>query len=581
MSIQRVFAFGMTAIAVAGWLAQVSAQCEPSWDVTLGNPGISAGYIQPMVAWNDGTGEKLYVGGSAENIGGNGLNDFLAQYDPVTDQWSRLGTGIATGGTNVFLTKLLPWDDGTGEKLYVVGQFGSAGGMASANSFAVWDGSNWSDVGAGFNQGVARVTYDMLPANLGDGEKLYLAGNWSEIGGVTVSGLAWYNGKSFGVWGTGDGIGIWGGFSPFVAALEMWDDGSGPAIYACGRFLGIDNASTRDVARYNVAEGKWESFGLPLLPTSVVNNMTSWAIFDDGTGDALYLGGQTFRVSGDPNVYVVAKWDGTTWTGVGQTLSGRVTDLQVWDDGNGPALYLSGTATFEVNYFAKLVGNTWVPAQNGVNNPPVEGNFSSAFGLYQWNNQLLVGGNFSQVGGLDPVTGVGKGTPIPARGLAALEFCGSQKNVVVADSFIAFRGQYLSGDLADTYESDDMYLKYRPGFTINSSEPPVWLIFDGSLSISDPTSLAITLEASTTTPGLLQSIEMFNWNSGEYELVDSRAAAFNTDSIVNVDLSGSISDFVQEGSGNIKARTGWRANGPVIVYPWTICIDQIVWTVGQ
>ena len=214
------------------------AQCEPTWDTTLGNPGITDGYIAPMVAWNDGNGEKLYVGGSATNIGGSGINDFLAQYDPETNTWARPGLGIGQGSTNAFLTKMMPWDDGTGEKLYVIGQFATAGGLTDANSFAAWDGKSWSGVGAGFTQAVARVTYDMLAADLGDGERLYLAGNWAEIGGETASGLAWFDGTQFGAWGTGDGIGIWGGFSPFVSALQLWDDGSGPAVYACGRFWG-------------------------------------------------------------------------------------------------------------------------------------------------------------------------------------------------------------------------------------------------------------------------------------------------------------------------------------------------------
>jgi hypothetical protein len=376
-----------------------------------------------MIEWNDGTGEKLYVGGSATNIGGNPLNDFLAQFNPATGVWSRLGTGIGQGTTNAFITRILPWDDGQGEKLYVVGQFATAGGLTSANSFAVWDGMNWSGVGAGFTQAVTRVTYDLLPADLGDGERLYLGGNWNQIGGQTVSGLAWYDGESFGVWGTGGGIGQHGGFSPFVNDLEEWEDGSGQAIYACGRFLGIDNAVSQNVCRYRASTAAWEAFGAPLTPINSSQGLTSFAVFDDGGGEAIYVAGGGFRVAGDPNVYLVAKWDGVSWTGIGQTLSGRATDLVVWDDGNGPALYVSGTATFEVNYFAKLVNGLWEPAESGVNNPPVDGNFSSAFGLYVWDDQLVVGGNFSQVGGLDPVSGAGSGTPLAARGIAALVGC--------------------------------------------------------------------------------------------------------------------------------------------------------------
>ena len=468
----------------------------------------------------------------------------------------------------------MPWDDGTGEKLYVIGQFATAGGLTDANSFAAWDGESWSGVGAGFTQAVARVTYDMLAADLGDGERLYLAGNWAEIGGETASGLAWFDGTQFGAWGTGDGIGIWGGFSPFVSALQLWDDGSGPAVYACGRFLGIDNASTRDVARYNVSTGAWESFGLPLAPTSTVNNMTSWAIFDDGTGEALYIGGQGFRVSGDPNIYLVAKWNGAEWKGVGQTLSGRVTDLEVWDDGSGPALYLSGTATFEVNYFAKLVNDKWIPAQSGVNNPPVTGNFASAFGLYVWNNKLLVGGNFTQVGGFDPVTGAGQGTPLPARGLAALESCIVE---VAIDSFEFTRGNYSSGTVADLASSDNSDVSGRRNSSDTVSR--VFLEVKGVSPTETPSSLKFTLEASVFARStVVQSIDLFNYDTATWEEVDSQPAAAFVDSTVMVSATGDLSRFVEDGTNCIEARC--RYESPSARQQFTANVDQVLWTIG-
>jgi hypothetical protein len=414
----------------------------------------------------------------------------------------------------------------------------------------------------------------MLPADLGAGERLYLCGNWPEIGGAAVGGLAWFDGQNFGAWGTGAGVLVWGGFNPFVESLEKWNDGNSDAIYACGRFLGIDNASTTNVARYDIAEGKWEAFGQALIPTSSVNNMTSWALFDDGSGEALYVGGQGFRISGNPNVYLVAKWDGNNWTGVGQTLSGRVTDLDVWDDGDGPALYLSGTATFEVNYFAKLVDNTWVPAASGVNNPAVDGGFASAFGLHVWNGALLVGGNFSRVGGFDEVTGVGEGDPIPARGLAALMPCVDR---IVADSYQVFRGFYVSGGLADTFESDDAYLKFNPGIVLFSTDAPVWLIFDGTLPGDSSSLLSVALEASANTPGLTQTVEMFNWQAAAYEVVGSQSTGLN-DTHQLIDVSGN-SDFVEPVTGAVRTRIGWRPSGIVFLFPWTVCIDQVNWFV--
>lgn len=436
---------GAAAMAImCGVAFGAAAQCEPHWDTTLGNPGITGGYVGPMMTWDDGNGVKLYVGGSATGIGGSAANKYLARYNPATGAWSRLGSGIQEGTTNAFLTRMRAWDDGTGEKLYVAGQFSGAGNVPGTNSLAVWDGEAWHSVGAGFTQADVRVTYDMLPLDLGQGEKLYLAGNFAFIGEAPAHGLAWYNGSSFGVWG--NGIGLPQGVNAFVGALMDWDDGSGRAIYACGRFTSIDGVTATNVARYDVAAGAWESFGQRLVPDSAFNNMTSWAVFDDGSGAALYVGGQQFRVGGTGQKYNVAKWNGTTWTGVGtgQTISGRVSDLAVWDDGDGPALYMCGTATYEVNYFAKLVAGQWVPVLgSGVNNPAIDGSFASGFGLLAWDDRLIVGGNFSAVGGFDPVSGVGSGTPMPAKGLAAVIGC--EPPACAAD----YNGEPDAGDIID------------------------------------------------------------------------------------------------------------------------------------
>ncbi len=422
-------------LMMLGLAGSASAQCDPSWDTTLGNPGITSGYIQPMTEWDDGTGAKLYVGGSAVDYGGLAAIDYLGVYNPADGTWSRPGLGIGQGSTNAFLTKMLPWDDGDGEKLYVIGQFNFAGGSDAGNSFARWDGTDWEGVGAGFTQATVRASYDLLPADIGDGERLYVCGSqWGTIGGVTANGLASFDGATFHQWG--NGLGVQGTFNPFAAAMADWDDGSGRAIYVCGRFDSVDGVAARNVARFNVASGQWESFGQSLVPVSSLQNMTTFEIFDDGTGPALYVAGTGFRINGGGPIYLAAKWDGTSWTGIGQTVSGRITDLEVFDDGNGPALYASGTAFFEVGYFAKLEAGLWQPVLgSGVNNPPVNGNFASAFGLYAWGDQLLVGGNFTQVGGQDPSTGVGSGTPLPARGLAAVVACSDACTGDFADDF--------------------------------------------------------------------------------------------------------------------------------------------------
>jgi subtilisin family serine protease len=180
--------------------------------------------------------------------------------------------------------------------------------------------------------------------------------------------------------------------------------------------------------------------------------------------------------------------------------------------------------------------------------------------------------DFGQTGA-DNVYGSGR-VDVYAAVQAALDLADT---VVEADSLNVFRGMQTAGDLSDASESDDTYLKFRPGITLGVGEPPVWLIFDATLPNDSPSSLTVTLEASANTGGLQQEIEMYNWNTTSYEQVDAQNAGL-TDTVVNVDVSAGISDYVQSGTGAVRTRVGWRAVGPIAVFPWTICVDQIVWT---
>jgi hypothetical protein len=68
------------------------------------------------------------------------------------------------------------------------------------------------------------------------------------------------------------------------------------------------------------------------------------ASFDDGSGagPALYAGGPFSTAGGSPANYI-ARWNGTTWTSLGTENVGSVNALAVYDDGSGPALYIGGT----------------------------------------------------------------------------------------------------------------------------------------------------------------------------------------------------------------------------------------------
>ena len=62
-------------------------------------------------------------------------------------------------------------------------------------------------------------------------------------------------------------------------------------------------------------------------------------IFDDGSGPALYAGGRFITPS-----FRIARWDGTTWSPLGTGTNAIVVALSLFDDGSGPALFAGGSS---------------------------------------------------------------------------------------------------------------------------------------------------------------------------------------------------------------------------------------------
>ena len=96
-------------------------------------------------------------------------------------------------------------------------------------------------------------------------------------------------------------------------------------------------------------------------------NTGSLVVFDDGSGPALYAGG-LFATAGGVPANSVAKWDGSSWSGLGSGIpGGTVQALAVFDDGggSGPALFAAGAFTNagggSANRIAKWDGASWGP----------------------------------------------------------------------------------------------------------------------------------------------------------------------------------------------------------------------------
>jgi len=198
----------------------------------------------------------------------------------------------------------------------------------------------------------------VLDDGQGGGPALYAAGLFNMAGGVTVNRIAKWNGTAWSPLGTG----LAGGGTPWVYAMTVFDDGhgGGPALYVGGNFTTAGGVSANRIAKWNGTS--WSPLGEGL--NSQVFALT---VFDDGSGGgpALYAGGR-FTTAGGGSANYIAKWNGTSWSPLGSGVNFDVMALTVFDDGQGggPALYAGGFFTIaggvpSTNRIAKWNGSSW------------------------------------------------------------------------------------------------------------------------------------------------------------------------------------------------------------------------------
>jgi photosystem II stability/assembly factor-like uncharacterized protein len=144
--------------------------------------------------------------------------------------------------------------------------------------------------------------------------------------------------------------------------------------------------------------------------------------------------------------------------------------------------------------------------------------------------------------------------------------------------FTIERGLLLQGNLQHVVWSDDQHLVVRPWFVLSQAEPPVRIVFRGSSPRTNPPELRFRIEAHASVGGLLQSVQLFNYQTNGWETVDTRPAT-TADSVAEIVVNTNASRFVHPTTLEMQARIAYIAGGPILVYPWQVRIDQILWRV--
>jgi hypothetical protein len=285
----------------------------------------------------------VVAGGSFTSAGGRpALN--VAAWDG--QNWSPLGEGLAGAEPqSQWVNALATFDDGQGPFLYAGGSFGHSGAN-EVSGIARWTGSEWVSLGSGLvalpGYGAPEVKALKVMDNAA-GRFLYVGGSFSAAGGVPANNIARWDGAAWSCVGAGlDG---------YVRSLEVFDDGSGPALYASGTIPG-------EIAKWT---GQiWQIVGGGLA-TDSSGGAGSMFVSDVGGHAALYLGtggvGDIYTAGGVQINAGIARWDGSTWSGVVDPSGCDPVVGCVWpyafaqfDDGSGPALYAAGSFGYGGRY---------------------------------------------------------------------------------------------------------------------------------------------------------------------------------------------------------------------------------------
>jgi len=371
-------------------------------------------FVAALEAYDDGAGTMLYAGGEFTRAGVVAATR-IAKWDGA--QWSALA-GLSGEGMNNTVYTLAEYDDGTGNALYAGGVFTSAGGV-TVNRIAKWDGAEWWVLDGPSGEGTNDIVRVLAAYDDGTGAALYAGGNFLSAGGVAVNGIARWDGTQWSALVGPSGVGTDGS----VNALAVFDDGTGPALYAGGSFTEAGGQPANFIAKWDGAE--WSVLGV-LLDDGLYGGVSALAVYDDGSGPALFAGG-IFTTAGGITVDNIAKWTGTQWSALDGSLDigtdRWVSALTVYDDGNGEALYAGGkfetAGGVTVNRVARWDGNRWLPlgGPSGVGLDGNDGDYDRAaytLGVFDdgTGEALFVGGSFATAAGI-PSSRIAKWTRDP------------------------------------------------------------------------------------------------------------------------------------------------------------------------
>jgi hypothetical protein len=169
-------------------------------------------------------------------------------------------------------------------------------------------------------------------------------------------------------------------------------DGSGN-LYIGGEFTCVGDAIANGIAKWDGSS--WTGLGSGIAGVLYEDSPHVNALAVSGSN--VYAGGH-FKTAGGVSAPYIAKWNGSSWTALGSGINGPVSALAV----SGSDLYAGGAFTtaggVSAHYIAKWNGSTWSTLGSGVTGGGGEG-LTRVYALAVSGSDLYAGGAFTTAGG--------------------------------------------------------------------------------------------------------------------------------------------------------------------------------------
>ncbi|MBL8093282.1 MAG: hypothetical protein JNL73_03860 [Anaerolineales bacterium] len=345
-------------LGAADYLAQWDGS---NWSA-LGSNGAGNGALNSVVYSLTAIGNTLYIGGCFSNVNDAGTSltaaDGIARWDG--SHWTALGSNgsgdgaiPAVGSCQQGVVSALASRNGqiiAGGNFVDVNNSGSP--LPAADMLAIWDGTDWSAVGAVPNGSLNSLVQAVVVV----GTDLYVGGGFTDVSdqGANLPAadyVARWDGSNWSALGS-NGAGN-GALNGLVYALAVDAQGN---LYAGGGFTNVnDNGAALPAADYLARwDGThWSALGDNGAGNGALNGSVTALAF---SGSDLIVGGIFTNASNhgvsDPAADYLAVWDGTTWSALGSNGAG---------DGSlnnfVAALAVSGTDLYVGGWFTDVNNN--------------------------------------------------------------------------------------------------------------------------------------------------------------------------------------------------------------------------------